>query len=354
MTIEDRIKPAKERILKHIPDFDFTTFYRLVDTYDAELSVRHAFHLASISTGGESTVRLLIDIYLSEEYSRMTDRMIVSIPEDAPQEVRTIVRETKDEAVVKEAMNLALTFPPENSVGILRVIGSVAVTANDAVQDCVELIRSYQDQPQIGRLIAYYVGGVAAFGQDSESTKIVIDKYGSDKFRNLMDRDSFKLMACRVADITHMRVNEELTQAFIDFCSLSPFQSHVYDELAKYLMECDVKRQDVSRTIHTNQQFLVQQSSQTVFPLLAILCEVEEIYHSKIQELDENDKILLTQAYSIARSNNDDGGNNYLPQFYAGVKGMLDTRPDKLGAWARSVCDDFRKQGEKGLLRWVG
>jgi len=61
----------------------------------------------------------------------------------------------------------------------------------------------------------------------------------------------------------------------------------------------------------------------------------------------------LSQAYSIAKSNIDeDSGENYLEQFYQGVKGMLDTRPDDLGRWAKSVCDEFKKQGE-GLLRWA-
>ena len=91
--------------------------------------------------------------------------------------------------------------------------------------------------------------------------------------------------------------------------------------------------------------FLEQQSAEVIVPLAATLSNLEEKYHPRITALSTQEKLDLARAYSIAKENiNDDTGLNYLTEFYSGVKGMLDTRPDDLGRWAASICSDFRKK----------
>jgi len=101
-------------------------------------------------------------------------------------------------------------------------------------------------------------------------------------------------------------------------------------------------------------EFLSRQEKEVAFPLAAILARTEDRYFPHLLSMGTGDRGNLAQAYSIAKANIDeDTGKNYLEEFYSGVKGMLETRPDDLGRWAESICSDFRKQGELGLLRGV-
>ena len=143
-------------------------------------------------------------------------------------------------------------------------------------------------------------------------------------------------------------------QTYIDFyTNFAGFDEHVYDELLDYVTE--EKGRSVRKIIAAEGEYLSRQSSETVIPLLAILTKLEEDHHPQLKQLDEGTKGLLSRAYSIAKNNIDeDTEENCLEEFYAGVKGMFDTRPEMIGRWAQAIIEGFSEQDGEGLLREVG
>ncbi len=110
----------------------------------------------------------------------------------------------------------------------------------------------------------------------------------------------------------------------------------------------------LSNIIGNEKDFLLKQDHSTLAPLIHIFTKVDERYYPCIKFLCEHEKHDLARAYSIAKSNrNEDTKSTYLPDFYDGLKDCLEERPEMLGRWAASICSDFRKRGETGLLRGV-
>ncbi len=130
--------------------------------------------------------------------------------------------------------------------------------------------------------------------------------------------------------------------AFNHFYLGEDFEPHVYQDFSK--------EDNIDGLVMEEKEFLREQTSETVYPLAMIMNSLDREYRSAIKSLDGWVKLDLARAFSIAKDNVDKG-ENYLEQFYAGVKGMLDDRPDDLGRWAASIVSDFRKKGEAGLLR---
>ncbi len=138
-----------------------------------------------------------------------------------------------------------------------------------------------------------------------------------------------------------------------DYLQAERWQPYVVDEFTGYFIN-EVSSEGLFLRAITQADFLNQQSSETVFPLAVIMEGLGEKYLDSIKSLDGGTRQYLALAYCIARDNIDeDTGENCLEQFYVGVKGMLEERPDDLEKWAASICSDFRKQGEAGLLRGV-
>ncbi len=133
--------------------------------------------------------------------------------------------------------------------------------------------------------------------------------------------------------------------------SLKEFDCFVYREFADYLVQR--KDSDMGLFVEKERNFLNQHTSEVVFPLAWMMVELGDKYFGGIKLWDEQTKVDLARAYSIAGDNVDGSGEDYLEVFYENLKGTLDTRPQELGKWAASICDDFKKQGDAGLLRGV-
>ncbi len=196
----------------------------------------------------------------------------------------------------------------------------------------------------------------------------------TEKYVSMMQGKSSE-EANRVARMSIRIINKakttELLEGFMDAVNLlDRYESPILEDFAEYYIGSLTKvfvpgwKERLQKTrdhnlimeqlLQEEKNFIAQQNPQYLFPILSIMAEFDGGYHPQIKQLDENCKRNLAHAYSIAKNNIDeDTGENYLGDFYQGVQGMLDTRPDDLGRWAKSVCDDFKKQGEAGLLREV-
>ncbi len=149
------------------------------------------------------------------------------------------------------------------------------------------------------------------------------------------------------------------------YLTLKPLPMNVYEELDNYFRKPGVTLGDPSfydtyRSIYDEltyivereKEFINQLPSETVAPLVIIMTELGKGRYEDLKSMEAVTFGYLAQAFSIAKANIDEAtGKNYLIDFYSGVKGMLDTRPDKLGEWAKSICDNFASG--KGLERWA-
>jgi len=170
------------------------------------------------------------------------------------------------------------------------------------------------------------------------------------KYFELIDRmEDERVIAQFCMGLVELSINSEMMFApkkYVDLCAyLTGHEPHVYTELSDYLLKNPGNAVKADTLL---QDHLKEEESQVLIPLLAIMAETENYELAKLPVKQD-----LVKAYSIARENVDDEGDNYLPDFYLNLKQCLDERPEKLGKWAESICSDFRKQGEKGLLRGV-
>ncbi len=215
------------------------------------------------------------------------------------------------------------------------------------------------------------ISGMVELSQVLQNTKVnkafkLVKKYGNTpQSAKIVD------VAHRVATITYRNT---LFSEFCHLCSLfelEKYEHHIVDELADYCHEMIARmsrfnyagwrvrevRKDVKKmagVIKEESAFLSKLDSSTLFPTIRILYDLGEEYAPMIKQLDKIGGRNLGRAYSIARNNVDeDGGENYLPQFYDGLKECVEKRPDDLGKWAASIVSDFRKKGGEGLLMEV-
>ena len=88
---------------------------------------------------------------------------------------------------------------------------------------------------------------------------------------------------------------------------------------------------------------------------MARLSYLDREYVSKIKGLNDWARLSLARAHDIAKRNFKDEGRkqNYLLEFYAGLKATLDKDPAKVGKWAAAVIEGFEKSEDEELMRKV-
>ena len=292
--------------------------------------------------------RTLLDNYDSPEFRRVGKKMGNKLTVSLEKSLAVFTRYARDTEAPRKLVELMDSTPKNLVVAVTD--GLVDISQNRekmtlplldlyACNRFGELMRGTTLSSQ--RKIIRQLGRIARLG----------DEDIFDDFIGLLEEGSKAIDdVVRAAASTG---KADKTAACIRFSTYFPkMENSVYREFVDNLAVFSGKVSSLLKTIDHNREYLAEQPGETLVPLIAIMTELPE-YRPRFRQLCEVDKINLARAYSIARDNNDDDGRNKLEQFYQGVKGMLDTRPDNLGKWAESIVSDFRKQGELGLLREV-
>ncbi len=160
------------------------------------------------------------------------------------------------------------------------------------------------------------------------------------------------------AKVARSGVRDLLEREYVDSCmhiEWEKFDCHAIEEFRQHFVHISrmVRKGGYFISLVAEEKdFLNQQSSETLVPMIKILRIIDKKYRSHIKQMGSAGLRYLANAYAIAE-NNEEEGHNLVFEFMDGLRGTLNTYPDKVGDWARSVCDDFKRQGEAGLLREV-
>ncbi len=225
--------------------------------------------------------------------------------------------------------------------------------------------------PQSGALATSYISGCFRNGKQLASK--ILDLFGTYKdsrsalniawkILNITDRDTLsnteigRLMeimklyqhnpksACGI--IIQVSKDAATAEQLMDIAEALPgFEPHVYEDYAYTLAHANISY-SVTELIKREKNYLLQQTSETVFPITRIMHELGEAYVPQIKDLSSSGIRYLTQSWDIAKSN-----NFPLHEFYSTLREALDA--GTADRWAREIVEGFHKQGEKGLLRGV-
>ena len=277
------------------------------------------------------------------------NKYMAAVPEDdldviAVTECINQVTKSKNKLTTKSLLQFFTGYSCRFTAG---AIGVIAEGTPEALKPVIWCLREHRDNQNVCQALAYVFELTYTLGKElvinsaNFMRKIpsqVVYPIAKSIQRMFFSRDKF----------TKLMISE-----YLFICKTLPgMEKYVYKEFGDWI----VRRYDesIADTVKKNDGFLRGQKSENVFPLTMILNGLDGEYHDSIRQLDENCKGRLAKAFSIARDNVDDETKeNYLPNFYTGLKECLEERPDDLGKWAASICSEFRKQGEQGLLRGV-
>ena len=330
------------------PDFDFTNFHSLLERFDSAGEIAASVSRFVQNCKDDQLLSDYIDLIASYQWPGVAEEVA-----DAVQKVQTRLGDT---AMTKIAISKFLrgreALQQMDSEVMSRVVRVASAGLISRYNDVVNMLMAF-DYPSFYGLLDNF-----------EEAEVVMNHFKSlavdEKWEALAGRTIEELKkepeiaAARAEKLFEVSIlGYEAILTYMTVCDKLEFPVQVYDEL-KDRLPCSGSCDELVKVVEHERDFLNQQTAETVIPLLMIMSETGEEYHLMLKSSDERTKINLAQAYSIAKANIDeDTGKNYLEEFYSGVKGMLETRPDDLGRWAESICSDFRKQGELGLLRGV-
>jgi hypothetical protein len=133
-------------------------------------------------------------------------------------------------------------------------------------------------------------------------------------------------------------------------CLLNPLKldPFVFDEFKDYLIRYPKHARAIDEFVKTDHAYLSEQAKEIAAPLTVILSllmnrtgYLSHVY--KIKLLDEAAQLNLARAWTIAYKNKKSENEDYLSDFYNGLKEILDNDPENIGKWAETVVKDFRK-----------
>ncbi len=357
MTLDHSIEVAEMYIGRNMPELDLSNFRELMKIFesDPQCGDTMADHLASFTTyhRKKDTFQELVDILKSYDDNLPVAVAIANAAQlvaDGTRNLgpifatyrsdgfRNLLPKFGQEIMDKLTLDIArlTTWKPDGALNATLV---EAYTSEQFV-DLMEVL-----SPQGGAEVAESLLSII----DHNYHQDITDDFLLVLHKNRDNEKTTREVARSTVRVASETKNVEMAKDYITCCNLLPgFESCVYAELSEYIQD-----PQLVYLLRWENDFLKQQSSETVIPMAVLMTKLHGIYTTELKSLDERTKQHLSQAYSIARNNKDESGKNYLKEFYAGVKGMLDERPEMLGRWAECVCDEFKKQGEAGLLRWT-
>ncbi len=356
MTLEDKVESTVKLIELVCPTFEIACFRRLMKRFESapELGIRTAEALGSY-------VKAFTDAS-SESFASLIE-----------------VLQTHDLETVPAIAETTYT-------SVSRLHPSTLIETYDS-KEFRQMITKFDRV--IGKILIQEIADLTSSLRNHKENSTLIDMYGSDQFAELMEslspkgravisaaymqsvnlvymitsREDFlgllydnredERVAVQIArsavNLARVAWNRRSLSVYCEACrQLSGYEPFVYDELS----ECVLGSEGAIDLIKEEHDFFRQQPPETVIPLISVMYRIEKEYRPLIKNLDCKEK--LAQAYCIAKDNVDeDSAMNYLSLFYAGLKRCLEKRPGDLGRWAASIVNDFREQGEKGLLRGI-
>ncbi len=259
-------------------------------------------------------------------------------------------------------------------IEITNVAARVACRSGvqSTVDSFFDLMRQYQERPDLAKNMADQIGLLDYHAGSTYKIDTLIDIYSRRLREDQIGEMRMAVqmtVAGRQAEI-YLDLGESYQEPYRSVILNSmtdPNNWHVvqarYQTFMKFRLDlfapfvcrefCDflVFSRSLSDVLENETEYFHLQEDEVVFPLAVILSKIS---HEKIRSADERTKMNLARAYSIARGNVDRDLLNYLPSFFAGLIECLEQRPDDLGKWAASICSDFNKKGEAGILRMTG
>ncbi len=359
MTLEKKLRRMESDIKVHLPIYSFPLNHLLIwdlrretRKYTPEVAGQLAKQIRKVVIPYHSlpVANMLMRTYKSSKFRDQINNLPENKRVQLVESVGSIAYNSRSGAATRTYLNLVLQ-DIEKGIDISRRANKIATIGNfrPVIRKLMKLVQE-KDIDSAHEIVckceafAYSVIG-------SGANTMLGDIYLSKEFKSLLDfpQATLEAMGERVQRVWNLKY----IRRYFSLCYQLPnFEPHVYWELGRHYGMHD--RERLSMVINKEKVFLNQQRSETVIPLIEMMCVLSEEYHPRIKSLDDNAKKYLTKAHSIARENKDENtGKNCLEEFYAGVKGMLDTRPDMLEEWAASICTEFHRQSEKNLLRVV-
>ena len=175
----------------------------------------------------------------------------------------------------------------------------------------------------------------------------------------MLDYSSNPKAAIAVANNYHAIMNhsntKEYASEFLGICkdlADGDFEPFVYEELRSNLnLSYPSDLEDYVSFFKNEKDFLNQQTSDVVAPLSWIMFKLESEYQTAVKEISDFSIQLFVHAYDIARKNKDSEGNNYLGEFYSGLREILDTNPADVDLWAQTIVEGFVEDDGIGIMR---
>ena len=225
-------------------------------------------------------------------------------------------------------------------------------STKEAMYVMLESSLSTLDKPEL----ANSVDSISDSMEDEQLTTKVIELL-SDTTRPINS------LAANIYELSE-REHKQIVKKYINICDKIKTEELFYTELKEPILKIrnpdDVAIEETEKykfleLIETEAEYLNQKKAEVIYPLAKILFDVNNQQKEKIKQ--QKDIILndLISAYEIARRNTQiveiagrDYKQNYLPEFFAGLKQTLDEDCEHLSYWCDTIIEGFSEVAETG------